>query len=311
MKKSMKKYDSFLNNKKDIYKDLPFIQKIAPIRIVLESSPKSFTSYIPKVNSQLINSKKNQFIQRSSINTKLYKINDYLSMTNSFFARNNFISQSRNKNQTVDNKTYKNKNNNTSDAKADTGKTFFYFHRNQSTSNYNASTLNDQNNKLLNLNLYNNLQFLEGGKQYVNDKNQKKANFSKSSNSIVYDSSTNDVGTINNYNDNININNDYIINKINNYNLNLLKKSRYFSKTKYIKGKKKFIKDNPKLMNKSLSTKNISLENTRSASIHKTYNDIRIEKLLNKCKKTLMNIIKKIIIKKIKNLKKSEQERIK
>ena len=34
---------------------------------------------------------------------------------------------------------------------------------------------------------------------------------------------------------------------------------------------------NPKLMNKSLSTKNISLENTRSASIHKTYNDIRIE----------------------------------
>jgi hypothetical protein len=296
MKKSMKKYDSFLNNKKDIYKNLPFIQKIAPIRIVLESSPKSFTSYIPKVNSQLINSKKNQFIQRSSINIKLYKINDYLSMTNSFFARNNFISQSRNKNQTVDNKTYKNKNNNTSDVKADTGKTFFYFHRNQSTSNYNASTLNDQNNKLLNLNLY-------------NDKNQKKANFSKSSNSIVYDS-TNDVGTINNYNDNINNNNDYIINKINNYNLNLLKKSRYFSKTKYIKGKKKFIKDNPKLMKKSLSTKNISFENTRSASIHKTYNDIRIEKLLNKCK-NIDEYIKKIIIKKIKNLKKSEQERIK
>ena len=43
MKINMKKYDSFINNKKDISKNFPYIQKIAPIRIVFESSPKSFT----------------------------------------------------------------------------------------------------------------------------------------------------------------------------------------------------------------------------------------------------------------------------
>ena len=261
----MKKYDSFINNKKEISKNFPYIQKIAPIRIVFESSPKSFTFVLPKTNYKIMNSKKAQINQRSSINTKLYKINDYLSMTNNFFAKNNFLNQTKNKNRTTDDTNNKNKNNNISDIISDTGKPIVFLHRNQSVGNYNISISNYQNNKPLNLNFH-------------NDRNIQKNTFNKSSNSLIYDS-TNDGKTINNCN-----NNDNIINKINNYNLNLLKKSRYFSKTKYIKGKKKLIKYSQKPTNRSLSTKNISIENTYSNSVHKTNNDIRIENLLNKCK---------------------------
>ena len=98
---------------------------------------------------------------------------------------------------------------------------------------------------------------------------------------ILYNDSTGGHKLLNNLK---NYNNNPIIKRINDYNLNLIKKSRYFSKTKYINGIKNKIKNSQRHINKSLSTKNISLENTRSTS-HKTFNDVIVEKILNKKKK--------------------------
>ena len=249
--------------KKEILKKLPYIQKITPVRTLFERSSKSYSSLLPRKNNQIPNSSKPQIIQRDEVNTKLYKVNDYLSMTNkeyNIFSNTNYLNKTRNKKQIL------NPKNNTSYIKGDTGKTLFHFNRNNSTNDFNINPQKNQKNNILKLNLYNN--------------HQKKSNFNKTNNSINNDS-TNNNNTINYFNNN---NNDYYIKKIKNYNLNLIKKSRYFSKTKYINGIKNKIKDNPKHVNKSLSTKNISLENTRSTSIHKTINDIRVEKLLNKCK---------------------------
>ena len=253
------KYDSLKNNKKekekDISKKLPYIQKINPVRTLLESSSQSFSSLIPKNNIYFNPRKSQRLIREKNINTKLYKVNDYLSMTTKEvnpFNNINSINKTRNKKEIT------NLKNNRSDIKQDTGKTFNHFYRNSSTGNFNISTTTSQNNIVKLNNILNN--------------NQLKTN---KSNTIYNESSLNN---------NLCNNND-IIKKINDYNLNIIKKSRFFSKTKYINGIKKKIKDSQRHINKSLSTKNISLENTFSTTNKKTINELAVEKLLIKHKK--------------------------
>ena len=251
------KYDSIKNNKKekDISKKLPYIQKINPVRTLLESSSKSFSSLFPKNNNYFNRRRSKGFIREKNINTKLYKVNDYLSMTTkdiNSFNNINSIKKTRNKKEIT------NLKNNRSDIKQDTGKTINHLYRNNSTGNFNISTTTSHNNIVKLNNIFNN--------------NQQKTN---KSNTIYNESSIN----------NILYNNNDIIKKINDYNLNLIKKSRFFSKTKYINGLKKKIRDNQKYINKSLSTKNISLENTCSTSNKKTINELAVEQLLIKHKR--------------------------
>ena len=247
---------------KDISKKLPYIQKVNPIRTLYENSSQSFSSLIPKQNNLYFSPRKSQsLLKDKNISTKLYKVNDYLNMTNKAinpFSRIYDIRKSRNQKQ------INNLKNNRSEVQQETGSTFHHLYRNNSTGAFTMNTSKSQNN-ILKLNLFNN--------------NQKKSNFNKS-NTIYNDSSNNNKinNNFNNYNSN---NNGAIIKKINDYNLNLLKKSRYFSKTKYINGIKNKIKNTQKHINKSLSTKNISLENTGNTT-HKTFNDVVVEKLLNK-----------------------------
>ena len=249
------KNDYFQNVKleKGTFKKLPYIQKkINPIRTLLESSSQSYSTLVPKNTNFYFYPRRSQGLPKEKINTKLYKVNDYISMTNkniNSFNNINIINRTRNK------KEIKNSKNNRSDIKQDIGKTYTHLYRNSSTGNYNISTATSQNNKF-NLNLFNN-----------------KSN-------ILYNDSTSNNQATNNYNMH-NKNNNDIIKKLNNYNLNLLKNSRYFSKTKYINGIKNKI-HNQKHINKSLSTKNISLENNYNASVRKTFNDMAMEKLLVK-----------------------------
>ena len=250
------KHDSFKNNKKEKenFKKLPYIQKkINPIRTVLESSSQSYSTLFPKKTNFYFNPRRSQGLPKEkNINTKLYKVNDYLSMTNkdmNSFNNLNMTNRTRNK------KEINNLKNNRSDIKQETAKAYTYLYRNSSTGNYNISTAASLNNKL-NLNLFNN-----------------------KSNIFNNDSTSNQ--TINNFNM-YNNNNIDVIKKLNDYNLNLLKKSRYFSKTKYINGIKNKIKENQKHINKSLSTKNISLENTHYNSARKTFNEMIVGNLMDK-----------------------------
>ena len=249
------KNDYFQNVKleKGTFKKLPYIQKkINPIRTLLESSSQSYSTLVPKNTNFYFYPRRSQGLPKEKINTKLYKVNDYISMKNkniNSFNNINSINRTRNK------KEINNSKNNRSDIKQDIGKTYTHLYRNSSTGNYNISTATSQNNKF-NLNLFNN-----------------KSN-------ILYNDSTSNNQTTNNYIMH-NKNNNDIIKKLNNYNLNLLKNSKYFSKTKYINGIKNKI-HNQKHINKSLSTKNISLENNYNASTRKTINDMAMEKLLIK-----------------------------
>ena len=250
-------YEQLNKNKKgkNLTNNFPYIHKITPVRTLLESSSQLYRTIIPNRNNFYINQKKScSFLKEKNINTKLYKVNDYISMRNqnlNHFSTINILNKTRNK-KNIGN--FKDKNNR-SDIKEETWKKYRDFYRKNSTDNYNISTNSFNNN---NINLYNN--------------NQNKNNFNKSS--TIFNESINN-------NQNINNNND-IIKKINEYNLNLLKKSRYFSKTKYINGIKNKIKDNQKHISKSLSTKNISLENTGSSSVQKTFNEIKNQKLFKK-----------------------------
>ena len=250
------KNDYFQNVKleKGTFKKLPYIQKkINPIRTLLESSSQSYSTLDPKNPNFYFYQRRSQGLPKEKINTKLYKVNDYISMTNNkninSFNNINIINRTRNK------KEINNSKNNRSDIRQDIGKTYSHLYRNSSTGNYNISTATSQNNKF-NLNLFNN-----------------KSN-------ILYNDSTSNNQTTNNYIMH-NKNNNDIIKKLNNYNLNLLKNSKYFSKTKYINGIKNKI-HNQKHINKSLSTKNISLENIYNSSAPKTFSDMAMEKLLIK-----------------------------
>ena len=139
--------------KKEILKKLPYIQKITSVRTLFERSSKSYSSLLPRKNNELPNSNKPQIIQRDEINTKLYKVNDYLSMTNkeyNIFSNTNNLNKTRNKKQIL------NPKNNTSYINGDTGKTLLHFNRNKSTNDFNTSPKKNRKNNILKLNLYNN-----------------------------------------------------------------------------------------------------------------------------------------------------------
>ena len=253
---------------------LPIIKKAPAIKKDLHHS-NSYITPVPNENNFKNYSKNTRIISHGSyginIHTKLYRINDYLSMTNmtnkdinplktiNSFPRTKSVS---------DNIGLKMKDEITQ-FKADTGKTYtcFYQMKKNDFSSQNSTKIS---NNIVNINLRN------------------------TNNNLVRSES---LGIMDAKIDNVNIdnsnNNEYVIKKINNYNLKLLKNSRYFSHTKYINGPKNKNKENQRQKNKSCSTKNISIENTRSTSAaRRTINDIRVEQLLSKHKIILESDIK-------------------
>ena len=265
---NLNKYESYKTNQKetDNSKKLPVIKKIIPIRTIFERSSQSFSNLIPTQNIYYFNHKNPPIHPRDKINTKLYKVNDYLSMT---YKNINIYSPINNLNETRNKKDFYNFKSNTSDINQDTRKLLPHFYRNNSTQDFNISSSTNQNSNVVKINLYNN--------------SQQRSNFNRSVNSLYNNDSLKSFNTINSFNIHKKYN-DERIKKINNYNLNILKNSKYFNKTKYFNGIKNKIKINQNLINKSLSTKNLSLENTRNTSNQKNYSDIRVEELLNKRK---------------------------
>ena len=265
---NINKYETFYDIPKNKNKSnkLPNIYKIAPIRTIFDHSSPS-QNILSNQNQLYFNPKKSQIFRDKNIKTKLYRVNDYLSMTNKGINQfSSFNTLNMNKRNQRESHILKIKNNR-SDIKTDiVNKPFNHFYRNNSTGSFNFNNSTHYNFKKLNL--FNSI--------------SQRGNLTKS-NSSYNDSAINNNQTTNNAN-NYNNNNDIIIKKINNYNLNLLKNSRFFSKTKYINGIKDKLKNNQRHINKSLSTKNMSLENTGYTSVHKTFNDIVVEKLLNKQK---------------------------
>ena len=261
----LNKYETFYDLSKNRNKSnkLPYIYKITPIRTIFGHSSLS-QNILSNQNQLYFNPKQSHISRDKNINTKLYRVNDYLSMTNRginiFPSFNNLNMDKRNQKESHIAKIKNNRN----DIKTDIGsKQLNPFYHNNSTGTFNINSTH-YNFKKLNL-------FPQRG------------NLTKSNSSYIDSANNQTTNNVNNYNKYIN-NNDVIIKKINNYNLNLLKNSRFFSKTKYINGIKDKIKNNQRHINKSLSTKNISLENTGYTSVHKTFNDIAVEKLLNKQK---------------------------
>ena len=265
---NINKYETFygITKNKNKSNKLPNIYKITPIRTIFDHSSPS-QNILLNQNQLYFNPKKSQIFRDKNIKTKLYRVNDYLSMTNKginpFSSFNTLNMNRRNQRESHILKI----KNNRSDIKTDiVNKPFNPFYRNNSTGSFNFNDSTHYNFKKLNL--FNII--------------SQRGNLTKSNSS--YNDSTINNNQITNKANNYNNNNDIIIKKINNYNLNLLKNSRFFSKTKYINGIKDKIKNNQRHINKSLSTKNISLENTGYTSVHKTFNDIVVEKLLNKQK---------------------------
>ena len=265
---NINKYETFygITKNKNKSNKLPNIYKITPIRTIFDHSSPS-QNLLLNQNQLYFNPKKSQIFRDKNIKTKLYRVNDYLSMTNKginpFSSFNTLNMNRRNQRESHILKI----KNNRSDIKTDiVNKPFNPFYRNNSTGSFNFNDSTHYNFKKLNL--FNII--------------SQRGNLTKSNSS--YNDSTINNNQITNKANNYNNNNDIIIKKINNYNLNLLKNSRFFSKTKYINGIKDKIKNNQRHINKSLSTKNISLENTGYTSVHKTFNDIVVEKLLNKQK---------------------------
>ena len=247
----------------NISKKLPIIKKIIPIRTIIDHSSPSNRSisnarsilyfYYPK--------KQPNIVLKNNIKTTLYKVNDYLAMTHKDvfnFSPINSLNKTRNKNEGL----YLKKN------RSDIGQdknTIYYLYHNNSTGDFNSTTSTNQNSKINKINFQqNNL-------------------FNRSVNSLFNDSSTNNHNKIKNIKY---FPNKYEerIHKINDFKLNIIKNSKYFKKTKYINGIKNKIMINQKNINKSLSTKNLSLEKTCNTSNRRKYNDIQVEKLLLKQK---------------------------
>ena len=252
------------NLKQKTSSNLPFIKKVPTVRKLLHYS-NSHLSPFPSENQYKSYPKNTRIISYGSyginIHTKLYRINDYLSRTNKeinpFRTTFNFMKM-RNENTDLKRKDSIDK------FKADTGLTYTGFYKNKKSGESIINSARVSNN-VLNLSLP--------------KKNIHKKKLTKSES----------VGALDEKIDNINIdnnNNEYVIKKLNNYNLNLLKNSRYFSHTKYINGPKNKIREaNKRHLSKSCSTKNLSLENTKSTTTaRRTINDIRAEQLLSKHK---------------------------
>ena len=254
------------NLKQKTSNNLPFIKKVPTVRKLLHYS-NSYLTPFPSENQYKNYPKNTRIISYGSyginIHTKLYRINDYLSRTNKeinpFRTTFNFMNR-RNLNENMEIK----RKDSFDKFKADTGLTYTGFYKNKKSGESIINSARVTNN-VLNLSLP--------------KKNNNKNKLIKSES----------VGALDEKVDNINIdnnNNEYVIKKLNNYNLNLLKNSRYFSHTKYINGPKNKLKEaNKRHLSKSCSTKNISLENTKcTTTARRTINDIRAEQLLSKHK---------------------------
>ena len=237
---------------------LPIIRKI-PIFKKLNRSNSYLTSFPKGLFSYKNFSKKIRVISHGSygidVQTKLYRINDYLNQSNKFVNSFKIMGMFQGKENKNENTEIKKKDEMVM-IKADTGLTYTnFFQRKNIGLNPSNSARVSKNELKLNVNSKNN----NNNENEMTGINQGKINDIKIDN--------------NNYG--------YVIKKLNNYNLNLLKNSRYFSHTKYINKPKNINKH----ISKSCSTKNLSLENTRSTStLRRTMNDIRVEKLLNKQK---------------------------
>ena len=253
------------NQLKNNNNKLPFINKNPSIINLLHYSNSQLT-FFPNRNQIKIYPKNSRIISYGSfgvnIHTKLYRINDYLNRTNKeinpFITAFNF-QRTRTVKERNEIKDKENKN----VLKADTGLTYTGFYKNKKSGESMINSARISNN-ILKLNV--------PKKNIIQNKGIKSES----------------VTSFDEKNDNINIDIDkkeYVIKKLNNYNLNLLKNSRYFSHTKYINQPKNKLNNNKRHMSKSCSTKNISLENTRSTStVRRTINDIRVEQLLSKFK---------------------------
>ena len=257
---------------------LPFIKKVPTMKKIFHYSNSYLSSY-PREIPNKIYPKNTRVISYGSygvnIHTKLYRINDYLNQskreTNPFRTSSFNFQKTRN----IKNNKDKKKKEISDKIKADTGLTDSHFFKKKA--GYSAINSSRPSNSILNLNLPH--------------KNFNRKNFTKSESMGDYEQRIAKINIDNN-------NNEYYIKKLNNYNLNLLKNSRYFSHTKYINRPKNKLKElnSNKHINKSCSTKNISIENTRSSTtVRKTINDIRVEQLLNK-QKNLEESYKNIII---------------
>jgi len=241
---------------------LPIIKKLPTIRKELHYS-NSYITPVPNENNYKNYSKNSRIISHGTyginIHTKLYRINDYLNMTNKEINPFKTINSFPRTKSVNDNIGIKMKDEFTQ-FKADTGKTYtcFYPLKKTDISSHNSTKIS---NNIVNINLRNN-----------------NNNIARSESVGIMDAKTDNINNENSHNE-------YVIKKLNNYNLNLLKNSRYFSNTKYINGPKNKNKENQRQKNKSCSTKNISIENTRSTSaVRRTINDIRVEQLLSKHK---------------------------
>ena len=256
---------------------LPFIKRVPQMKKIFHYS-NSFLSSYPKEIPNKIYPKNSRVISYGSfginIHTKLYRVNDYLNQskkeTNPF--RSSFIFQ---KTRNINKNNEKNIEENMDKYKADTGLTDSRFF--QPKLGYSVINSSVPMDKALDLNELH--------------KNFNKKNFTKSQSMGDYKEKIAKINIENN-------NNEYVSKNLNYYhNINLLKNSRYFSRTKYITRPKNKLKElNNRHMNKSCSTKNLSIDNTRtSTAVKKTINDIRVEQLLNK-QKNLDESDKKIII---------------
>ena len=254
----MNKYQFRDNQQNTYFQKLPFFKKEPNLRKLLGYS-NSYLTPAPEPNNLKFSSTNTRTISHGSfginIHTKLYRISEYLNKTNreiNLFKTTNFFPRTKSMNEI----SYINKKDDLDKFKADTGQTYQNF--------FKKKKLEFRINNIIKLDL--------------NKKNIDNNYFIKSESENNFD---NDLDQLN---DN-NTTNEYIIKKINNYNLNLLKKSRYFSHTKYIINPKNKLNENKRQGSRSCSTKNISLENTgTTTSGKKTINDIRVEQLLNKHK---------------------------
>ena len=246
----------------------PIIKKIPTINKILRHS-NSYLTPNPYENNLKKFTKNARIISYGpcgiNIHTKFYRINDYLSRTNKdTFQTTNTYQRSKSINENMEIK----KKNDLQLFKADTGLTcnnFFTKNKAESDTINSARIINNP----LKLN------------------KNKKHKYLRSESLGAFEGKLGNIINIDN-----NSNNDIVIKKLSNYNLKLLKNSRYFSNTKYISGPK----NKNKHINKTCSTKNISFENTKSATnVKKTMNDIRVEKLLSK-QKNLEETDKKILV---------------
>jgi len=150
---NINKYETFYDipKNKNRSNKLPNIYKIAPIRTIFDHSSPS-QNILSNQNQIYFNPKKSQIFRDKNIKTKLYRVNDYLSMTNKGINQfSSFNTLNMNKRNQRESHILKIKNNR-SDIKTDiVNKPFNHFYRNNSTGSFNFNNSTHYNFKKLNL----------------------------------------------------------------------------------------------------------------------------------------------------------------